>query len=98
MEVRGWFTRQTESGAYLENRKANHGNKQIGIKIFLQSSTTELTDLMIEGKSQLFLLGKIFNEVNKEELVGWRNNYKPIQAQTDPICLATEYTISWCSA
>ena len=53
---------------------------------------------MIEGKSQLFLLGKIFKEVNKEELVGWRNNYKPIHAQTDPICLATEYTISWCSA
>lgn len=98
MEVRGWFTGQTESSAYLENRKANHGNKQIGIKIFLQSSTAELIDLMIEGKSQLFLLGKIFKEVNKEELVGWRNNYKPIQAQTDPICLATEYTISWCSA
>lgn len=80
MEVRGWFTGQTESGAYLENRKANHGNKQIGIKIFLQSSTTELIDLMIEEKSQLFLLGKIFNEVNKEELVGWRNNYKPISS------------------
>lgn len=60
MEVRGWFTGKTESGAYLENRKANHGNKQIGIKIFLQSSTAELIDLMIEGKSQLFLLGKNF--------------------------------------
>lgn len=71
MEVRGWFTGQTESGAYLENRKANHGNKQIGIKIFLQSSTAELIDLMIEGKSQLLLLGKFLRKsIKKNSSVG----------------------------